>query len=139
MYRKEINRISEPLWEYTPGDMAWIKESNISRCELLWVVGLGDLDGRLWIASHEPGGMSLQVSLKLLPQERLETMIHELFHIPYLDEGLPRPKYLGEESYNYLENTIEILSREFVIKYREWTEEMFHLWFGIKVTDFVVQ
>ena len=134
IYVKEIDWIAAHIRRTAnPKSVEDLKKQKISECRVT-----GGKGGYLRVKERSDTVYMLDVGAEQNSYDILVTMIHELFHIPFLySKILPRAQWgLDEAHRKYLEDTIDSLAEEFVLKYEDWTIKSFKEWFGRDHTEF---
>ncbi len=133
IFVKEIDRIAEHIRKVaTPEEVEKLKNQFIKNCFIIRGIG-GCLCGL-----NLKGPYSLHLGVKNEAYDILTTMMHELFHIPFLlSKILPGTQWDLDESHKeFLEHTIQMLAEEFVQKNADWTAAKFKEWLGQDHTEF---
>jgi hypothetical protein len=135
IFKDEIDRIAEHIRKNaTQKTVENLKNTEISRCS----ISMGGHEGSLRKENKTDTLYILCMSAETKADIVLLTMIHELFHIPFLASKILPPTQwdLDKEHREYLENTIDNLATEFIEKNREWVINKFKEWFNRDYLDF---
>jgi len=144
MYIEQIKNVAKSLRrKKTPDFIRELKQRRVKRCSMVFK----HLVSRVSIWGGRRGGnlfklLSEEEFLLIVysgecPKERLITFFHELFHIPFLDDGIPgMSPPLGGEDHQYLEKTINRFAKTFVERYPNFSVKFFEECFGFRHTDF---
>lgn len=145
-YRSRIDAIKTKVLEVvSPESLRELRSVRVRDCKLRWM-GAGRGQGLLEIGGCVSKDDALEVytfdiivNLRQSSDERLVTMLHELFHLPFeFHLEWPMDTRLPAQDEAYLETVIDTLAYDFLHKHKSWCETVFENWFGFKHTDFCI-